>query len=105
MRTSYLSIGLAWLCCFFGGQEYGGRAMASRVAATSAEITLAPETPRHQDSGATPVEPDDPPEERVDLRGNDVENAVEDYRIDLGGTIYERHSPETMVAKLAAPSS
>jgi hypothetical protein len=105
MKTSYLSIGLVWLCCFLGGQEYSGRAMTSRVTATSADITLAPETAGQEAPGATPMEPGDPLDERVDILGNDVENAVEDYRIDLGGTIYERHSPETMVAKLAAPSS
>jgi hypothetical protein len=37
-----------------------------------------------------------------DLFGNEVDTAVNDYRIDAEGEIYERHSPTTMVAKLGA---
>ena len=40
---------------------------------------------------------------RIDLYGNEVEDAVGDYRIDRGGAIYERHSPDTEVTQLAAP--
>jgi hypothetical protein len=43
-------------------------------------------------------------EPRVDLYGNEIEEAVGDYRIDVRGDIYERHSPETEVTQLAAPS-
>jgi hypothetical protein len=43
-------------------------------------------------------------EPRMDLYGNEVEDAVGDYRIDVRGDIYERHSPETEVTQLAAPS-
>jgi hypothetical protein len=42
---------------------------------------------------------------RVDLYGNEVEDAVGDYRIDVRGDLYERHSPDTEVTQLAAPSS
>ena len=79
--------------------------MTSPYAATSAEITMPPESASQEVPDAIPVEPGDSFDERMDLQGNDVEKAVEDYRIDRGGAIYERHSPETMVAKLAAPSS
>ena len=41
---------------------------------------------------------------RLDLYGNEIEDAVGDYRIDVRGDIYERHSPETEVTRLAAPS-
>jgi hypothetical protein len=41
----------------------------------------------------------------VDLFGNEVEPAIADYRVDLRGTIYERHSPETAVARLGSPST
>jgi hypothetical protein len=40
---------------------------------------------------------------RVDLYGNEVEEAVGDYRIDIRGDIYERHSPDTEVTQLGAP--
>ena len=105
MRAIYLPIGLASLCCFLGGQIYGSFAAASRAAATSAEVTLAPEAEGDTAAGASPVEPGDHPAARIDLFGNEIENAVEDYRIDLGGGVYERHAPETLEARLAAPSS
>jgi len=41
---------------------------------------------------------------RVDLYGNEVEEAVGDYRIDGRGDIFERHSPDTEVTQLGAPS-
>jgi hypothetical protein len=43
-------------------------------------------------------------EPRVDLYGNEVEDAIGDYRIDRRGDVYERHSPDTEVTQLAAPS-
>jgi len=40
---------------------------------------------------------------RVDVLGNEVDDAVGDYRVDRAGDVYERHSPETEVAKLHPP--
>jgi hypothetical protein len=37
---------------------------------------------------------------RRDLYGNEIDEAVGDYRIDERGEIYERHSPDTAVLKL-----
>jgi len=42
-------------------------------------------------------------ERLVDRYGNEIETAVGDYRIDVLGEIYERHAPDTEVAKLSAP--
>ena len=41
----------------------------------------------------------------TDMLGNDVEPALADYRIDGGGEVYERHSPETAVPRLSSPTS
>jgi hypothetical protein len=41
---------------------------------------------------------------RVDLYGNPIDAAVGDYRLDPRGDMYERHSPDTAVTRLAAPS-
>jgi len=38
-----------------------------------------------------------------DLYGNQVEDAITDYRIDQGGAVYERHSPDTEVSRLGPP--
>jgi hypothetical protein len=40
---------------------------------------------------------------RVDRFGNDIEDAVGDYRIDSGGDVYESHSPDTQVTRLNVP--
>ena len=39
----------------------------------------------------------------VDLFGNEVSEAVGDYRVDGGGDLYERHAPDTAVLKLGPP--
>jgi hypothetical protein len=40
-----------------------------------------------------------------DLYGNPIDDAVTDYRIDQGGAVYERHSPDTEVPRLRPPVS
>ena len=42
---------------------------------------------------------------RLDRYGNPIETAIGDYRVDPGGELYERHSPETAVARLPVPST
>ena len=39
-------------------------------------------------------------EPMVDVYGNEVERAVGDYRVDPHGEMYERHAPDTAVARL-----
>ena len=39
-------------------------------------------------------------EPRLDLYGNEISDAVGDYRIDGRGDIYERHAPDTAVLRL-----
>lgn len=40
---------------------------------------------------------------RVDIYGNEVSDAVGDYRIDRRGDLYERHAPDTAVLRLGPP--
>ena len=40
---------------------------------------------------------------RVDLYGNEVEDAVVDYRIDIRGDLYERHAPQTALPERKRP--
>ena len=40
-----------------------------------------------------------------DLYGNEVEDAITDYRLDQGGVVYERHSPDIEVPRLRPPVS
>jgi hypothetical protein len=39
----------------------------------------------------------------VDLNGNEVRRAVALYQVDAAGGIYEEHSPDTEVVRLAPP--
>jgi hypothetical protein len=40
----------------------------------------------------------------VDLNGNEIDDAVGDYRIDERGELYERHAPDTALPHLGEPS-
>ena len=41
----------------------------------------------------------------VDIRGNEVMPTIAKYKLDSTGTVYEEHSPNTEVPKLAIPRS
>ena len=49
------------------------------------------------------VEREDWADSRVDLNGNEIDNAVGDYRVDRRGEMYERHAPDTALPHLGAP--
>jgi hypothetical protein len=106
MKTVYAAIGALWLCSTLAGPAMWAFHMSSLIAASRAEFTAQPlQPPGRVVTGALPVEAGDSSKPRVDVLGNEVEDAVADYRIDLGGAVYERHSPETAVPKLGSPSS
>ncbi|HEY3092802.1 MAG TPA: hypothetical protein VGJ52_06885 [Vicinamibacterales bacterium] len=52
-----------------------------------------------------PTRDDDWAEPRVDLNGNEIDDAVSDYRVDRRGEMYERHAPDTALLRLTAPRS
>jgi len=99
-------IGVIWVLSFGAGREWWLTAAPSPIAATSAEIT-APAVPAVEGVAGEPqVEPgdsDDAADPRFDLFGNEIEEAVADYRFDLRGGLYERHSPDTAVPRLGTP--
>ena len=41
----------------------------------------------------------------VDVYGNEIEEAVGDYRVDGTGDLYETHTPDTEVTRLGPPTS
>jgi hypothetical protein len=70
---------------------------------TSHEIFEPPTaTVSEYDDTALELEPSDVV---IDRYGNQVERAVTDYRIDHRGDVYERHSPETALPRLARAES
>jgi hypothetical protein len=50
-------------------------------------------------------DPLDDSQGNVDLYGNDVTDAVAQYKFDGTGALYELHSPQTEVARLPSPKS
>ena len=50
-----------------------------------------------------PTRDDDWANPRVDLNGNEIDDAVSDYRVDRRGEMYERHAPDTALLRLSAP--
>jgi hypothetical protein len=102
--TGRVIVGLLWLTILMvvaGGWTAGGsRHFVPTSAASSTSTAPALDDTRYSEAlGAeTAAAP------RVDLYGNEVEDAIGDYRIDGRGDIYERHSPSTEVTQLAAPS-
>ena len=47
---------------------------------------------------------DDWADPRVDLNGNEIDDAVGDYRVDRRGEMYERHAPDTALLHLGSPT-
>jgi len=41
----------------------------------------------------------------VDLYGNEITDAVAEYKLDATGSLYELHSPQTELPHLASPKS
>ena len=50
-----------------------------------------------------PINADDWSKPRVDLNGNEIDDAVSDYRLDGRGEMYELHAPDTALLHLSAP--
>ena len=46
---------------------------------------------------------DDWAEPHLDLNGNEIDDAVGDYRVDQRGELYERHAPDTALLHLGPP--
>jgi hypothetical protein len=47
---------------------------------------------------------DDWADPSVDPNGNEIDEAVGDYRVDRRGEMYERHAPDTALLHLGAPT-
>ena len=103
--TGRVIVGLLWLAMLIvvAGAWSAGALRAERQGRTTPAPVTAPApvtTPVDEDGPATKPAADD----QLDLYGNEIEDAVSDYRIDVEGEIYERHAPQVEVPRLAGPS-
>jgi len=92
MTTLRAAIGAIWLVSFIVGRGAWPPDDPSAIAATSADFTRLPDRPA----------PEPPLRDQLD---NEIERALADYRVDLRGGVYERHSPDTAAPRLGLPTT
>ncbi len=98
-----------WLATLLGGSHLGAKY------AESQPITVVTQPHVDTTSFIDVIPPElmpgkgDPEEDwapaRVDVNGNEIDDAVGDYRVDLRGEMYERHAPDTALPRLGEPRS
>jgi hypothetical protein len=97
-----LLVGVMWiLAAVAGHQMWTPRVSAvpqtsPRGETTAISISGAVDAPVVQESGSRP---------HFDVYGNQVDEAVGDYRIDPQGDVYEWHSPDTALLELGPPGA
>jgi hypothetical protein len=103
MTTLRVGIGIIWSLTVLTGHGASGPSGVAECRPSSRRPIIAfvaNDTPATETHGLTL---DRRAEPHVDVRGNEVDDALADYRFDGRGTIYERHSPDTSVSKLGSP--
>ncbi len=73
------------------------------VAAHGATVDPAPISAFDMNSVLQPAIDEPAIESHLDVYGNEIQDAITDYRVDTQGVMYEFHSPETEVARLGPP--
>jgi hypothetical protein len=96
-----------WLTTLLAGSHIGANYAASQpitgVARSHVDTTSFLDGGRADTIPGEEGVPEDWPASRVDLNGNEIDDAVGDYRVDLRGEMYEGHAPETALPHLGAP--
>jgi hypothetical protein len=108
-KTGRVIVGFLWLAILIivaSAWSAGARSGAAKARVPPRNIVAAKPIVDNGRAASIPLPglQEESPDRRVDLYGNDVEVAVSDYRVDLYGVMYERHSPETELPRLAAPA-
>jgi hypothetical protein len=80
-----------------------GAHSVSPSAASPARVTTIPDLFVHESDHTPASDRGADSSSGIDVFGNEVDEAVGDYRVDARGDLYERHSPDTEVPKLAPP--
>ncbi len=102
--TGRVIVGLLWLTILVvAAAAWSAGASRSRAQAPPPSTRTSPVLDDAANAGAV-FGGDAAAEPLYDLYGNAIEEAVGDYRVDFRGATYERHSPDTEVTQLAAPS-
>ena len=79
---------------------------ARQTETTSISIPLVEETGAAEAaSAADPYTQPQFTQPQFDVYGNQIDEAVGDYRVDPRGDLYEQHSPDTAILKLGPPGA
>jgi hypothetical protein len=80
----------------------GGADSGAPVSPVPADIALSADA---REPAADAAQPDAAADGLVDLYGNEVTDAIATYTFDQTGSLYELHSPQTELPRLATPKT
>lgn len=98
-----LLVGVLWVLAVIAGHEMWtpGVSAVHQTETTSISIPLVEEAAAEDVTAI--ADPDTQPQ--FDVYGNQIDEAVGDYRVDPLGELYEQHSPDTSLLKLGPPGA
>ena len=101
-----LLMGAIWVLAAIAGHEMWTPRVSAVPEARQTETTSI-SIPLVEDAAAeeATAEADPYRQPEFDLYGNQIDQAVGDYRVDPLGDLYEQHSPDTALLKLAPPEA
>ena len=96
MMMVRLLIGVMWVLAAVAGHEMWTAPVTAVQRAANTSISM-PMVQEVTDTGERYAQP------QVDVYGNEIDEALGDYRVDPRGEMFERHSPDTALLKLGPP--
>lgn len=100
-RVWMLAIGIAVLLAL--SHVWAQRSFGKQISAITLPATRTTTSVLDSGTPALPSRAEDWADPRIDLNGNEIDDAVSDYRVDGRGEMYERHAPDTALLHLSAP--
>jgi hypothetical protein len=98
VKPIHVAMLVIWALVLIAAHElYRGASVITHAVAFVDDTTSV--SGRYGATQATPAAP------RVDLYGNEIHQAIGDYRVDPRGELYELHAPNTAVLRLGPPGT
>ena len=102
--TVRVIVGVFWLALLVVLGGFWGTSAARARGTAQLKPASQSVSPSSFERAVQPIDNRSLDQPEIDLFGNEIERAVSDYRVDYTGDIYEAHSPDTAITRLAAPS-
>ncbi len=101
-----LLVGVLWVLAGIAGHEMWTPRVSAvhQIETTSISIPLVEGTAADAAEDATMIA-DPYTQPQFDVYGNQIDEAVGDYRVDPRGDLYEQHSPDTALLTLGPPGA